>query len=595
LAQARGVLSADNGAPDVVDLVPTLHPAAGGWASGRLTADDVTAEAVEMLTQQLVGRGRDRDDRPSALTGDSVLVIDQSPLHALRVPFLAAAFPGARFVYVHRDVTDSVAGSLNAWLAQRSVAYPRLPGWAGPGWTGPLVPQWRELTGRALQEVVGVQWRAAIATLIADLDELAGERWAVVSHEQLVADPQREITRLCTFLGIDWDRTLTAPLLGRAAREDSVGPGAIVEILPLVADAAAAAADLVAVDDSPVPAPVTTPLQGPFGSNHTLSFPGVLSSLGVSLLVSTYQSGRLILCRADGNHLNSHFRMLPVPMGIAVDATRVSVGTERRIVTYRNHPSAVPQLGDEKYDGCLLPLHVHVTGNIQVHELAYVEDELWAVSTRFSCLVTFDDDHSFVPRWRPPFISALAAEDRCHLNGFAAVEGRIAFASALGLTDSPGGWRDAKGTGGVVLDVPSGEVVLSGLSMPHSPRWYDGRLWVLESGKGALVAADPVTGQVETVVELPGFTRGLTFVGHYAFVGLSQVRESVFRGLPILERQERKCGVWIVDVRTGAVVGNLEFTGAVQEIFDVQVLPWRWPELGELDGELLGRSFVIPA
>jgi uncharacterized protein (TIGR03032 family) len=327
-----------------------------------------------------------------------------------------------------------------------------------------------------------------------------------------------------------------------------------------------------------------------------LNFPELLASLGdVSLLVSTYQSGRLILCRADGDNLNTHFRMLPVPMGIAVDATRIAVGTERRVITYRNHPNATGQLGDARYDACYLPLRVHVTGNIGVHELAYVADELWAVSTRFSSLVTFDGDHSFVPRWRPPFVTALAAEDRCHLNGLAVVDDRVGYVTALGLTDAADAWREQKGTAGVVLDVSSGDPVVHGLSMPHSPRWHDGRLWVLESGNGSLAVADLDAGRVDTVVELPGFTRGLAFAGPYAFVGLSQVRESVFRGLPILQRQQRKCGVWVVDVRSGGIVGNLEFTGAVQEIFDVQVLPRHWPELGELDGDLLSRSFVLPS
>jgi uncharacterized protein (TIGR03032 family) len=177
----------------------------------------------------------------------------------------------------------------------------------------------------------------------------------------------------------------------------------------------------------------------------------------------------------------------------------------------------------------------------------------------------------------------------------AAVDGRAGYVTALGVTDTPNGWRDEKGSGGVLIDVASGDVVAGRLAMPHSPRWYDGRLWVLESGKGSLAVVDPATGQLDTVVELPGFTRGLTFVGPYAFVGLSQVRESVFRGLPIVQRQQRECGVWVVDIRDGAVAGHLQFTGAVQEIFDVQMLPYRWPELGELDGEMLNRSFVLPS
>jgi uncharacterized protein (TIGR03032 family) len=334
---------------------------------------------------------------------------------------------------------------------------------------------------------------------------------------------------------------------------------------------------------------------GAFESRHSLNFPELLGELGISLLVSTYQSGHLILCRAAGTRLNTHFRMLQVPMGVAVDATRIAVGTQHRIITYRNHPGATSELGDGGYDACYLPLHEQVTGAMQVHEIAYVGDQLWAASTRFSCLVTFDGDHSFVPRWQPPFITAIAAEDRCHLNGMAVVGNRIGYVSVLGRTDERDGWRADKGTGGAVIDVASGEPVVSGLAMPHSPRSYGDRLWVLESGRGSLAIIDPAGDRLETLTELPGFTRGLTFVGPYAFVGLSQVRETVFSGLPILDRGGLSCGVWVVDTRTGSVVATLEFSSGVHEIFDVQVLPRRWPELTELDSELLGRSFVLPA
>lgn len=592
LALAPDVWSADSNAPDVVDLVPALHPAARDWESGRLDAGAVTPDVVSALEPLLVARARDRDDRPPPAS--SVVVLDGSPLHALRVPFLAEAFPDSCFVFVQRDATTSFTALVNQWLAQRFVTYPGLPDWPGPGWTGPLVSGWRDLAGQPLGHNVALQWRDVVTTLIADLERLPGARWAVVSYERLVADPQREIARLCAFLGLDWDRTLTAPLTGRISVEDRVDAHALAQVLPLIEPSAAAAADLVADDEQPS-ASAPRPASSPFGSTYSPGFPELLSTLGVSLLVTTYQSGRVILCRADGRQLNTHFRMLPVPMGIAVDETRITVGTERRIFTYRNHPSAVALLGDDRYDACFLPLHAHVTGNIQVHELAYVEAALWAVSTRFSCLVRFDDDHSFVPAWQPPFVTALAAEDRCHLNGMAVADGRVAFATVLGLTDAPAGWREEKGTGGAVLDVPSGDVVAHGLSMPHSPRWHDGRLWVLESGKGSLANVDVATGEVETVAELPGFTRGLAFAGPYAFVGLSQVRESVFRGLPVVQRQQRECGVQVVDLRTGAVVASLTFTGSVQEIFDVQVLPWRWPELSELDGEFLNNSFALPA
>ena len=163
---------------------------------------------------------------------------------------------------------------------------------------------------------------------------------------------------------------------------------------------------------------------------------------------------------------------------------------------------------------CLLFAAVgHVTGDIGIHEVAWSGDELWFVSTRFSCLATLSPDYSFVPRWRPPFISALAAEDRCHLNGLALVDGQAKYVTALGETDTADGWRANKPQGGCFIDVASGAVVSRGLSMPHSPRWHDGRLWVLESGTGRLVLIDPASGQRETVAELPGFARGLALSG----------------------------------------------------------------------------------
>src|SRR5204863_613013 len=200
--------------------------------------------------------------------------------------------------------------------------------------------------------------------------------------------------------------------------------------------------------------------------------------------------------------------------------------------------------------------------------------ELWMVNTRFSALCTLDADSSFVPRWRPPFVTQLAAEDRCHLNGMAIVDDRVRYVTALGDTNIAGGWRENKARGGLLLDVDSGATVLRGLSMPHSPRQYDGRFFILESGKGTIAAADLRSGRVETIAQLPGFTRGLAFAGPYAFVGLSQVRESnVFGDIPLTDRvAERECAVYAIDLRSGNVAAFLRFEGDVREIFDVQVL-----------------------
>ncbi len=337
--------------------------------------------------------------------------------------------------------------------------------------------------------------------------------------------------------------------------------------------------------------------QPPLRSVHTTSFPELLEQLGISLAVTTYQAGKLVLLRADGGTLNTHFCAFRRPMGLAVADGRMAVGTATEVWDFHDVPAVAARLEPAgKYDACFLPRSTHFTGDILVHEMAWAGRELWVVNTRFSCLCTLDGVHSFVPRWRPPFITALAAEDRCHLNGMALAGGRPAYVTALGTTDAARGWRENKRDGGVLLAVPSGEVVAGGLSMPHSPRLHAGHLWMLESGAGSLGVVDETSGHYRAVAELPGFTRGLDFYDRYAFVGLSQVRETaVFGSLPITERPERFCGVWVVDVTTGRTVGFVRFEDAMQEIFAVQVLAGkRFPDVVNEDLKTLADSFVLP-
>jgi uncharacterized protein (TIGR03032 family) len=277
---------------------------------------------------------------------------------------------------------------------------------------------------------------------------------------------------------------------------------------------------------------------------------------------------------------------------------RLAIGTRKEVWFLRDAPDIAPRIEPAgHHDACFLPRSSHVTGDLGIHEIAWATDELWLVSTRFSCLATLHPDYSFVPRWRPPFISALAAEDRCHLNGLALVEGRPRYVTALGETDTLGGWRANKPYGGCLLDVPSGEVMSRGLSMPHSPRWHGGNLWLLESGTGQLVQMDSKTGNRQSIASLPGFTRGLAIRGPYAFVGLSKIRaSSAMDGVPLAQRREQlKCGVAVVDLRSGGVVSFLEFQTAVEEIFDVQVLPGLcFPEVVGFQKEAVYDTFIVP-
>ena len=338
--------------------------------------------------------------------------------------------------------------------------------------------------------------------------------------------------------------------------------------------------------------------QKPLVAAHTPNFPGLLRQLGASLLVTTYQAGRLVMVRDEGASLNTHFRAFNAPMGLALGdgGTRLAVGASIQICEYRDVPDVAARLEPAgSHDACFMPRSVHFTGNVQIHEMAYGANRvLWFVNTRFSCLATVDPESSFIP----PFVTELEPSDRCHLNGLAMVNGKPKYVTALGETNTMGGWRENKATGGIVMDVDTGEVICRGLSMPHSPRWYGGRLWVCESGTGTLGVVDLRTGKYEAVVALPGFTRGLEFVGDLAFVGLSQVRETaVFSGIQITERltpEERTCGVVVVDLRTGSILALLKFSSGVEEIFAVAALPKRFPDLIHDDENLLESSFVIP-
>jgi uncharacterized protein (TIGR03032 family) len=287
-----------------------------------------------------------------------------------------------------------------------------------------------------------------------------------------------------------------------------------------------------------------------------------------------------MLVRSAGGRLSTLLRSFEQPMGLALDERqdRMVVGTRRVVWTLRSAPEIAPQLDPPgRHDACYVPRSAHVTGGIRSHEIALLDGRPWIVNTLLSCLCTLDDeDYGFVPRWRPPFVDRLAGEDRCHLNGIAVQDGRIRYATALGESNAPEGWKADKVKGGIVIDVASGETVIRGLCMPHSPRCHLGHLFVLDSGNGHLCTADVGSGKVDTVAALPGYARGLAFHGRFAFVGISQVRESnIFGGLPITARYEeaqRKCGIYAVDLQSGRVAGILRFESGCAELFDIQVL-----------------------
>jgi uncharacterized protein (TIGR03032 family) len=348
----------------------------------------------------------------------------------------------------------------------------------------------------------------------------------------------------------------------------------------------------------------------PLRSVYTPSVPALLRAHGHCVLLSTYQANRLVILRtSDGDHLNTHFRTFDKPMGLAVSGDRLAIGASSSVWEFHNLPAVAerlnrdpqmnrePQRGSTSHDACFLPRTTHWTGDIQIHEMTWAGSELWMVNTRFSCIARRDPIYNFQPIWKPKFITGYAAEDRCHLNGIGLRDNKPRYVTAMAATNAAGQWRQPKRDGGIIIDISSDEIIGQGLSMPHSPRWYADRLWVLNSGFGQFGYIDSQTGRFESVVTLPGFTRGLAFLGSYALVGLSQVRESaVFGGTEISDQSldQRQCGVWIIDLSTGAIAGMVRFEDAVQEVFAIETFPALFPELVIDDTQsLIAGSFEL--
>lgn len=298
----------------------------------------------------------------------------------------------------------------------------------------------------------------------------------------------------------------------------------------------------------------------------------------ISLSFSTYQTGKLFLIglKPDGK-LSVFERTFERVMGLHASPERLYMSTLYQIWRMEN------VLGKNErqngYDAIYVPQSSTITGDIDVHDMAVDKDgTLIFANTLFSCLASTSETHSFRPIWKPHFISKLAAEDRCHLNGLAMKDGMPAYVTAVGKTDVYEGWRDRRHNGGIVMDVAKNEIICEGFSMPHSPRWYQDRLWLHDSGNGAFGYVDLASGKFEQVCFCPGYLRGLAFHGNYAIAGISKPRGvKTFNGLPLdgkLAEQgvEARCGLLVIDLKRGDIVHSLTLSGIVQEIYDVVVL-----------------------
>lgn len=319
--------------------------------------------------------------------------------------------------------------------------------------------------------------------------------------------------------------------------------------------------------------------------NASRQFTAWLYEQNLSLSFTTYQAGKLFFIGLQPNGKLSVFeRSFERCMGLYANGSSLYMSSLYQLWRFEN--IIQPGQNHQGYDALYLPQMSYVTGDLDIHDIALSRAEekdlkpqkLVFVNTLFSCLGTVSETHSFVPLWQPTFISKLAAEDRCHLNGLAMQQGKPKYVTAVSQSDVGEGWREHRANGGCVIDVESNEIVLQGLSMPHSPRWHQEKLWLLNSGAGEFGFVDLNRRVFEPVAFCPGYLRGCTFHGDFAIVGISQPRHNkTFSGLPLDDKLQQKnveprCGLLVIDLRSGDIVHSLRMEGVVLELYDVVAL-----------------------
>lgn len=402
-----------------------------------------------------------------------------------------------------------------------------------------------------------------------------------------------------------------------------------------------------------------------FGCEYSENLPKIFKELNISLAFTSYQAGRLMLVRSDGNKLDVNYKSFQRPMGLAATEKGLTLGVFTQVINFDRVDNLVEKLKqplqrieddftapkvkskeskidvslaevpqsdlesdfdaqmterdeeeknklkeemqsryeklhqpvDDRVDACFITRSSHYSGMINLHDIDWGDEGLWVVNSSFSCLCTLDPDYSFVPRWKPYFISELVPEDRCHLNGMTLKDGAPAYVTTFSTYDEQGMWRKGEKFCGTLMDVEHNEILLNDLIMPHSPRWYNDQIYYCNSGLGAFCSYDPSSGKNEVIAELQGFTRGVDFYGPIAFVGTSKVRHSnVLHSPPLSEKyNETFSGIWLINLSDNSEVGYIKFTGNVDQIYDVAVIPsCTFPELIEPSHPRMRNHFCIP-
>jgi len=321
------------------------------------------------------------------------------------------------------------------------------------------------------------------------------------------------------------------------------------------------------------------PSLAPFACQYTTQVPELLTRLGCTLAITTYQAGKLVLISPKDEHsLIQLPRTFDKPMGIAEDTEKDKLAlacrdTVQVFANSKNLAAFYPP-APQKYDALYMPRLTYHTGQVDIHDLNFGKDgKLYAVNTLFSCIISLDDDYNFTPFWKPWFIDRIVSEDRCHLNGMAMQDGLPKYATAFNTGNTHQSWRENITQTGAIMDVTTNEIVVDGLAMPHSPRIYNGELYCLLSATSELIKVDVEKGTYETIIKLDGFVRGMDLYQDYLFIGLSKLRKnsSTFAKLDFADAAN-EAGIVIVHLPTASLSGKITYQTSLDEIYDVHVL-----------------------
>lgn len=311
----------------------------------------------------------------------------------------------------------------------------------------------------------------------------------------------------------------------------------------------------------------------------TPAFAKILSELGSTLLVTAYAPGRLIKISAENeNRLSVEMSNFQRPMGIAVAGDAFAIATRQEIIHFHRaagfSPENIPDESFNAYDSLFLPRQINFTGEVDLHDLAFGNGDLYGVNTGFSCIVRVNHTASWEPVWLPPSLKIPQPGDWYHLNGMAMHQGKPRYVSSLGKGNKPNAWRDALPYGGMLWDIDANAPLLENLPMPHSPRMAGENLWMLLSATGELIKVNLEKNEYQIHARVPALLRGMAITEQYCIVGASRIRQNASAARHLyIGVEESWAGVLIIDRYTGAIAAELRFEAGIEDLFDIAILP----------------------